>query len=67
MNYLNKQPRLRLVTVSLVGVVLLGGLDYLSGPEIFVPIFYLIPVSLAAWYAGGWTGLGVSIVGTLIL
>lgn len=29
--------------------------DYLSGPTIQFPLFYLLPVSLAAWYHGlGW-------------
>jgi signal transduction histidine kinase len=37
-------------------------LDYLTGPEISVPIYYLIPVSLAAWFGGGWVGVWVSII-----
>lgn len=32
-------------------------LDYLSGPTIQFPFFYLVPVSLAAWYDGRAWGL----------
>lgn len=44
---------------------MLGLLDYLTGPEIFVPTFYLIPVSLAAWFGGRWAGTWVAVVSTL--
>jgi hypothetical protein len=64
--YFKKQLKLFLVIASFGVVMLLGGLDYLTGSEIFVPIFYLIPVSLAAWFGGGWAGIGVSIVSALI-
>lgn len=63
--YLGQQPRLFLIMASFVLVLLLGGLDYLTGPEVFVPIFYLIPVSLAAWFGGGWAGVGISIASVL--
>ncbi|GIK42918.1 MAG: hypothetical protein BroJett011_67510 [Chloroflexota bacterium] len=63
--YLNQQPRLFLLIASFVAVILLGGLDYLTGPEIFVPVFYLIPVSLAAWFGGSWAGVGVAVASAL--
>lgn len=63
--YLGRQSRLFVIISSFVMVLLLGGLDYLTGPEIFVPIFYLIPVSLAAWFGGGWAGVGISVASAL--
>jgi diguanylate cyclase (GGDEF)-like protein len=39
----------------LIGVI--GVFDYLSGYQLSLSIFYLIPVSLLAWTAGRWPGL----------
>ena len=39
-----------LTSCVLMGVV--GAIDYVTGPEISFSIFYLLPVSLAAWRAG---------------
>lgn len=64
--YLNERSKLFLITLSLGLVLLLGGLDYLTGPEISVPIFYLIPISLATWFGGSWVGVGVSLVSAII-
>ncbi|MGH9580512.1 MAG: hypothetical protein ACRD2R_05915 [Terriglobales bacterium] len=43
-------------------VLLLGVLDYLTGPEISFYVFYLLPVSLAAWSVGRAAGIGVSLL-----
>lgn len=63
--YVSEQSKLFLTILSLVLVLLLGGLDHLTGPEISVPVYYLIPISLAAWFGGGWAGFGVSIASAL--
>jgi PAS domain S-box-containing protein len=42
-------------------VVLVGVIDYLTGVEISFSIFYLIPVSLVAWFAGKWPGLLIAL------
>jgi signal transduction histidine kinase len=42
-------------------IVLLGGIDYLTGQELSFSIFYLIPVSLLAWHVGRWAGIVMSI------
>ena len=42
------QPTLIALTWGLL--LLVGGVDYLTGYEISVTIFYLLPVSLAAWF-----------------
>jgi hypothetical protein len=55
----SKQPRLNLVWV-LALVLLLGVLDYLTGPQISFFAFYLVPVSLAAWSSGRKAGIAVS-------
>jgi len=38
--------------VTMGGVALVGLLDYFTGTEASLSLFYLIPVAVAAWYAG---------------
>jgi diguanylate cyclase (GGDEF)-like protein len=47
-----KQSRLFFSALSLAFVVIAGIIDYLTGPEYSVSVLYLIPVIIAAWYAG---------------
>jgi K+-sensing histidine kinase KdpD len=37
-------------------------LDYISSAYIQLPLLYALPVILAAWYSGPWTGLSLAIV-----
>jgi len=43
--------------ISFVLVIVMGVIDYLTGFEVSVTLFYLLPVSLGAWFAGRRTGL----------
>ncbi len=53
------------VTAGLLLVALLGGADYLSGPEMSFSIFYLFPIYLVSWYAGRRPGVVVSVASGL--
>ncbi len=44
--------RLQLLAVSACGVVFIGGIDYATGYEISMSLFYLAPVAIGAWYGG---------------
>ncbi|MCG3211784.1 MAG: hypothetical protein FOGNACKC_05430 [Anaerolineae bacterium] len=35
--------------------------DYITGPYILFPIFFVLPVSIAAWTLGVWWGLGLAL------
>jgi len=48
-------------TLGLVGV-----LDALTGDEIFFGVFYLTPVSIAAWYAGRRWGIAFALVCSVV-
>ena len=37
-------------------LALITSLDYLTGPEVGVALFYMVPVALAAWFDGRWSG-----------
>jgi len=41
-----------LVACALIFIAILGFIDYVTGPYLSFQIFYLIPVSLVAWFGG---------------
>lgn len=43
--------------LSLAGVAVVGALDYVTGVEASFALFYLFPVSVAAWWIGGRAGI----------
>jgi len=66
-SFLQNRSRYRALVVlaaCFVLVAVLGYVDYVTGPEIGFAVFYMVPVALAAWYAGGWSGFGVAVVST---
>jgi diguanylate cyclase (GGDEF)-like protein len=54
--------RLQSFAISVCGVIVVGSVDFLTGYEVSVSLFYLVPVFLAAWYAGGLAGAGISLL-----
>jgi diguanylate cyclase (GGDEF)-like protein len=47
-------------------VMAVGSVDYVTGNEIAFSLFYLLPITWAAWRAGfGW-GLGISVVSSVV-
>jgi PAS domain S-box-containing protein len=56
----------RLHTLSLVGLVVVVGLvDYLTSSEVSFSLFYLVPISIAAWFKGLRSGILVAISGAV--
>lgn len=47
------------------GVLLLAGLDYLTGYELSMSVFYLVPVALGTWYGGKWIGFAAAILSSV--
>ena len=48
--YFERQSNISLFLWGLVGVFLFGLVDYITGWEIDVTIFYLLPISLTVWF-----------------
>jgi len=46
-------------------VVLVGGFDYATGPDLACDLFYLAPILLVAWFVGPWCGLATAIFAIL--
>jgi diguanylate cyclase (GGDEF)-like protein len=58
-------PRAALA-LGLLFVTVVGMLDYVTGDQIKVTIFYLIPVVLASWFGPLWTGLAFSLLAVAV-
>jgi diguanylate cyclase (GGDEF)-like protein len=55
------------LNVIILGVVLLlGAVDYFTGVELSISFFYLIPVAMAAWVLGKYTGLTYSVLSATV-
>ena len=46
--------------------LLIGVVDYFTGPEIAFSVFYLLPIMLAAWFAGKRSGILLAVFSSLI-
>jgi signal transduction histidine kinase len=51
---------------ALAILLLIGGIDYLSGFEIAFSVFYLLEVGLAAWFIGRGFGLVMSVLSVMV-
>ncbi len=47
-------------------IVLIGIVDYLTGTNISLSIFYLVPISLVAWYGTNKSGYIIAVAGAVI-
>ncbi len=65
---LNITTRSQVITFTdgLIAVVLLGFADYFTGPDISFALFYLIPLSIVAWYAGRRSGLLLAVISVAV-
>lgn len=50
------------IAISLALIALLDVADYLTGHSIAFSLFYLIPVSLVAWFVGKWSGIIIAVL-----
>ena len=56
----------RIAAAALVLLVgLIGAVDYWTGVEVLLTIFYLLPISLGAWYVGRETGILLSVLSAI--
>src|SRR6185369_2661498 len=63
---LERQSRWLLMGGGLLGLVLIGWVDYLTGFEMLFSVFYLVEVGLAAWYIGKTFGMLMSVLSVLV-
>jgi diguanylate cyclase (GGDEF)-like protein len=63
--YLDKSTRAGIWVLAACGVGIVGYIDYVTGYKVSVSVFYLVPVAMAGWYAGRWTGAGIGLISTV--
>src|SRR5574341_1396318 len=51
------QSRLAIAATGMVFIILVGVIDYRTGPEISFSIFYFLPISLVTWWTDKPTGI----------
>jgi signal transduction histidine kinase len=52
--------------VGIVSIAVVGEFDKLTGPELALSIFYLLPVAIGAWYAGRTVGIILSLFAAIV-
>ncbi|MDD5222655.1 MAG: GGDEF domain-containing protein [bacterium] len=57
-----KFPKALQITLEFLFVVCLGYFEYITGPEITLSIFYLIPIAISAWFTGRNSGIFISLI-----
>ena len=61
LEHLMKLPGWILVVVGVIVVLLLGLINYLTGPEVAFSLFYLVPITVITWVVGRHAGVLISI------
>ncbi len=54
------------ITLAYLGVALAAWLDFITGPEISFSIFYMVPISIIAWFYGKTPAVIMSFVGAIL-
>lgn len=65
--YFENKSKLFIITVNFTVLIGVGLADYLTGYEIGISLFYLIPISLAAWLQGRTQSIIISFLSVLII
>lgn len=61
LDYFSKQSKPFIVFISIMLVILIGTLDFITGTEFSVLILYVVPVFMGTWFVGTRTGLALSV------
>jgi signal transduction histidine kinase len=64
--YLARQPKAFLITSGFTLVLLVGVIDYVTGAELSVSIFYLIPISLSVLFVNRRIGVFLSVFSSAV-
>ena len=60
-----KSTRLEVVGAAVIGALIVGIVDYVTGHEVSLAVFYLGPISVAAWYADRRSGIAIAVLSCL--
>ena len=65
--YFERKSKPFLITVDIVLLLCIGLLDYITGYNIGISLFYLIPIGFAAWFGGRYPGIVISSLSVLTM
>lgn len=65
LEYLGKKSRPFLIVLVFLLALFIGVIRYLTGPDFAFSLFYLLPISLGAWFVGRKTGILLAIVSSM--
>ncbi|HEU4699774.1 MAG TPA: GGDEF domain-containing protein [Gemmatimonadales bacterium] len=60
LRYLDAVPTWRVLVYCVGLAVAVGAIQWVSPPELSLHVFYLGPVTMAAWHVGRWAGISLS-------
>ena len=63
---LRAQPLWLLFATGVLGVALIGWLDFATGWELSLFVFYALPIFVVVWYGNQALGIGLAVFGTLV-
>ena len=64
--FLDRQSRPFILILGILLIILIGGLDHLTGYELSFSVFYIVPIALITWHAGWYPGVGASVVSAVV-
>jgi hypothetical protein len=53
---------MQVIGAAAIGALIIGLVDYVTGHEVSLAVFYLGPISVAAWYADRRAGVGIALL-----
>jgi diguanylate cyclase (GGDEF)-like protein len=65
-DFLERLPPVALLGWSAAALLLITGISYVAGPELALPILYVLPVAAVAWSGGQRRGLVIALAATLL-
>ena len=66
-DYFGKKPRSFIWVIGLLLNLIIGVIDYLTGYEIGMGVFYLMPISLLSWLINRKAGIIMSVISTVTI
>jgi serine phosphatase RsbU (regulator of sigma subunit) len=66
-NYISNLRKATIIGVAVILLLLIGYLDFVTGIEVSISIFYLLPVALCSWFINKWSGFITAIFSSVIL
>jgi len=66
-DFLSRQSRLSLFIINFIVVIVVGFVDLVTGFEISIAVFYLLPLALTVWFIDLGFGAIISVIATVVM